>query len=137
MKALYENSIIVMYGDHYGISENHNEAMAQYLGKEVTPFVSAQLQRVPFIVHIPGVTDNGKGKTISKVSGQIDLKPTLLHLLGVNTKNDIQFGEDLFSPDHQDFVVFRDGSFITKDYVYADQSCYSKDTEEPVDDILL
>ncbi|MDQ0342212.1 phosphoglycerol transferase MdoB-like AlkP superfamily enzyme [Lederbergia wuyishanensis] len=135
-EGIYENSIIVMYGDHYGISENHNEAMAQYLGKEVTPFVSAQLQRVPLIIHIPGVTDHGKGKTISKVSGQIDLKPTLLHLLGVNTKNDIQFGEDLFSPNHHDFAVFRDGSFITKDYIFTDNTCYSKDTEEPVEEAL-
>ncbi|WP_346728923.1 LTA synthase family protein [Lederbergia citrea] len=133
-EGLYENSIIVMYGDHYGISENHNEAMAQYLGKEVTPFVSAQLQRVPLIIHIPGVTNKGKGKTISKVSGQIDLKPTLLHLLGVNTKNNIQFGEDMFSSDHRDFVVFRDGSFVTRNYVYTANTCYSKETEEPVDD---
>ncbi len=118
-EGLYDNSIIVMYGDHYGISENHNEAMGQYLDKEVTPYVSAQLQRVPMYIHIPGVTDQGKGKTISKVSGQIDLKPTLLHLMGINSKNDIAFGEDLFSPDHQDFIVFRDGSFITSEYVYT------------------
>src|SRR5690606_36725981 len=39
-QGIYENSIIVLYGDHYGISENHNEAMQQYLGKEVTPFVN-------------------------------------------------------------------------------------------------
>lgn len=32
-QGVYDNSIIVMYGDHYGISENHNKAMAQYLGK--------------------------------------------------------------------------------------------------------
>ncbi|MCM3111436.1 LTA synthase family protein [Lederbergia lenta] len=132
-EGIYEESIIVMYGDHYGISENHNEAMSQYLGKEVTPFVNTQLQRVPLIVHIPSVTDNGKGKTISKIGGQIDLKPTLLHLLGINTKKDIQFGEDLFSPDHRDFTVFRDGRFVTKDYVYADNTCYSKDTEEQVE----
>lgn len=132
-EGLYENSIIVMYGDHYGISENHNEAMGQYLGKEVTPFVSAQLQRVPLIIHIPGVTDHGKGKTIPKVGGQIDLKPTVLHLLGVDTKNSIQFGEDLFSKDHHDFAVFRDGRFVTKDYVYTDNTCYSKETEQPVD----
>lgn len=35
--GLYDNSIIVLYGDHYGISENHNEAMGQFLGKEITP----------------------------------------------------------------------------------------------------
>ncbi|WHY82743.1 LTA synthase family protein [Siminovitchia fortis] len=132
-EGLYDNSIIVMYGDHYGISENHNEAMAQYLGKEVTPFVSAQLQQVPLIIHIPGVTDQGKGKVISKVGGQIDLKPTILHLLGMDTKKSIQFGEDLFSDDHRDFAVFRDGRFVTKDYVYADNTCYSKETEEPTE----
>ena len=27
--GLYDNSIIIMYGDHYGISENHNKAMEQ------------------------------------------------------------------------------------------------------------
>ncbi len=36
--GLYDNSIIVMYGDHYGISENHNDAMEKVLGKEITPF---------------------------------------------------------------------------------------------------
>lgn len=132
-EGLYEDSIIVMYGDHYGISENHNEAMSQYLGKEVTPYVSAQLQKVPLIIHIPGVTDQGKGEVISKVGGQIDLRPTLMHLLGLETKQDLQFGEDLFSDDHRDFVVFRDGRFVTKDYVYADNTCYSKETEEPVE----
>lgn len=52
--GIYENSIIVLYGDHYGISENHNYAMSQFLGKEITPFESIQLQRVPLIIHVPG-----------------------------------------------------------------------------------
>ena len=26
-KGLYDNSVIMIYGDHYGISENHNNAM--------------------------------------------------------------------------------------------------------------
>ncbi|MEH6940390.1 LTA synthase family protein [Bacillus sp. JJ722] len=130
-EGLYEDSIIVLYGDHYGISENHNTAMAQYLGKEeITPFDSVQLQRVPFIVHIPG----HEGKTISKVSGQIDVKPTLLHLLGVDTKNNIEFGSDLFSKDKLDFTVLRDGSFITKDYVYTRDTLYDKNTGEPIED---
>lgn len=127
-EGLYQNSIIILYGDHYGISENHNEAMAQYLGKqEITPFDHVQLQRVPLIIHIPGVTDRYP-KVISKVSGQIDVKPTLLHLLGIDTKNDIHFGQDLFAKDKLDFVVLRDGSFVTKDYVYKDNVCYDKKT---------
>jgi lipoteichoic acid synthase len=127
-EGLYENSIIILYGDHYGISENHNKAMAQYLGKEeITPFDHVQLQRVPFIIHIPGVTDKHP-KVISKVSGQIDVKPTLLHLLGIDTKEDIHFGQDLFAEDKMDFAVLRDGSFITKDYVFKANVCYDKKT---------
>ncbi len=126
---IYEDSIIVMYGDHYGISENHNKAMSKYLGKEVTPFVSTQLQRVPMIIHIPGQV----GKTLSTVSGQIDIKPTLMHLLGIETKEDIQFGSDMFSNQHEDFIALRDGSFITKNYVYADNKCWDKETEQTTD----
>lgn len=128
-EGLYEDSIIVLYGDHYGISENHNKAMSEFLGEEVTPFVSTQLQRVPFFIHIPG----HKGKNISTVAGQIDIKPTLLHLLGIDTKNNIDFGSDLFSKDKMDFTVLRDGSFITKDYLYTRDICYDKQTGEPTD----
>lgn len=128
-EGLYENSIIILYGDHNGISENHNKAMAELLGEEVTPFVSTQLQRVPFLIHIPGM----KGKTLSTVSGQMDIKPTLLHLLGIETKNDIQFGSDLFSEKNNQFVVLRDGSFITEEYVYTKEVCYERATGEVAD----
>lgn len=123
-EGLYENSIFILYGDHYGISENHNKAMGEYLGKEITPFESTQLQKVPFIIHIPG----HKGQVIDTVGGQIDIKPTLLNLLGIDAKDGIYFGNDLFSKERADFAVLRDGSFITKDYVYTKNVCYEKAT---------
>lgn len=132
--GLYENSIIILYGDHYGISENHNEAMSQYLGKEITPMESVQLQRVPFIIHIPGVTDK-KPKVISKVSGQVDIKPTILHLLGIDTKNGVHFGQDLFSKERKDFAVLRDGSFITNEFIYTEETCYNKSTGEKIEEL--
>ncbi|ATP41059.1 hypothetical protein CSE16_13920 [Solibacillus sp. R5-41] len=127
-QGIYENSIIVMYGDHYGISENHNKAMAQYLGKEeITPMDSALLQSVPLFIHIPGSND---GQVIDKVSGQLDLRPTLLHLLGIETSKDMQLGADLFSEEHEDFVIFRDGRVITDELVYAGDVCYDRGTGE-------
>ncbi|RLQ98235.1 LTA synthase family protein [Falsibacillus albus] len=131
-QGLYRNSIIVLYGDHYGISENHNEAMKQYLGKEITPLANTELQKVPLFIHIPGVTDKGRGKVISEVGGQVDIRPTVLHLLGISTKGDIQFGTDLFSNNHGDFAVLRNGSFVSKEYIYTKNVCYSKITEQPV-----
>lgn len=126
-QGLYDNSIIVMYGDHYGISENHNKAMSKYMGEEITPLVSAELQKVPLFIHIPGY---GKGEEVDTLAGQIDLRPTVLHLLGMDTKNDIQFGTDIFSPEHDQFVAFRDGRFVAPDHIYAGDTCYRTDTRE-------
>ncbi len=129
-EGMYENTIFVLYGDHYGISENHNKAMAQFLGKEeITPVDSIQLQKVPLIIHIPGVTDKDP-QVISTVSGQIDLKPTILNLLGIDTSNDVHFGSDIFSKEKLPFTVFRDGSFITDKHVFTKNTCYDKETGE-------
>ncbi|TQR19549.1 LTA synthase family protein [Psychrobacillus vulpis] len=129
-KGLYDNSIIVMYGDHYGISENHNVAMSKYLGKEITPYESAKLQRVPFFVHIP---NSGVGKEMTETAGQIDIRPTILHLLGVETAKDMQLGADVFSEDHEDFTIFRNGGFVTDKFVYAGNACYDNSTGTEID----
>ncbi|AWE08013.1 hypothetical protein DCE79_11715 [Lysinibacillus sp. 2017] len=129
-QGLYDNSIIVMYGDHYGISENHNKAMAKYLNKEeITPYDTALLQSVPFFIHIPGSND---GQVMEEASGQLDIRPTILHLLGIDTSKDMQLGADLFSEEHEDFVIFRDGRFVTDKSVYAGEVCYDRETGEEV-----
>ncbi len=130
-QGLYENSIIVLYGDHYGISENHNKAMAMYLNKEeITPYDSALLQSVPLFIHIPGSNDGGE---ITQAAGQVDLRPTILHLLGIETSKDMQLGADLFSEEHEGFVIFRDGRFVTDEFVYANETCYDRATGESTD----
>ncbi|UOR14130.1 LTA synthase family protein [Halobacillus amylolyticus] len=128
-KGLYKDSLFVIYGDHNGISDNHTEAMEKYLGKPHTPYRHIQLQRVPLIIHNPGQ----KGKVMETVSGQIDLKPTILHLLGKHIENDIQFGTDLFAKERKDFTVLRDGSFITDKYIYTEGKCYRKPKGNEVD----
>jgi lipoteichoic acid synthase len=130
-QGVYDNSIIVMYGDHYGISENHNKAMAKYLGKEeLTAYDVALLQSVPLFIHIPG---SGDGQVMDTVGGQVDLRPTLLHLLGIDTSKDIQLGADLFSQEREDLAILRDGRIITDEIVYAGEVCYDKATGEEVD----
>ncbi len=130
-EGLYENSIFILYGDHYGISDFHNRAMSQFLEKdEITPFDSVQLQRVPMYIHIPGHSDT---ETIETVSGQIDIRPTILHLLGIENRSKIQFGTDLLSPYRNSFVVLRDGSFVTNTHVYTKDKCYVKNTGEEVE----
>ncbi|MDZ5712162.1 LTA synthase family protein [Jeotgalibacillus haloalkalitolerans] len=129
--GLYEDSVIVMYGDHYGISENHNAAMAQYLEQEeITAFDTAQLQRVPMFIHIPG---EDIGETNSKIAGQIDLKPTIQNIMGIEGSNSIQFGQDIFSEENDNTAILRDGRVISEDLVYAGETCWDKESGEPVE----
>lgn len=121
----YENSIIILMGDHYGISEFHNRAMATYLDKEIiTPYDHIQLQRVPLYIHIPG----HEGRVIPDIAGQIDIKPTLLYLLGVDDSSDISFGTSLLAPNRKDYIALRDGSFITDEHIFTKDVYYDRET---------
>ncbi|MFE4897281.1 LTA synthase family protein [Peribacillus butanolivorans] len=128
--GLYDNSVIVMYGDHYGISENHKEAMSKVLDKEVGTFENAQLQRVPLLIHVPGV----EGGEMHQYGGQIDLLPTLLHLLGIKSNDYVQFGSDLLSKDHNEVVPFRNGDFVTPDVTSIKGKYYDTKTGELVEE---
>src|SRR5699024_2660305 len=113
-------------GDHDGISANHNKAMAMFLDKdEITPFDYTQLQRVPFLIHIPGINE---GAVRSTIAGQIDIKPTLLHLLGEKTDHDIYFGNDLFHNDRKGFIGQRNGDFISESFIYTNDTCYDRES---------
>ena len=131
--GLYDNSIIIMYGDHYGISNNHNKAMEQVIGKEVTPFESAGLQRTPLFIRVPGM----EGGVNEEYTGQIDLLPTLLHLLGIETNEYIHLGTDLLSEQHDDIIPFRNGDFVSSVFTYADGKFYDSTTGELLDENRL
>ncbi|WP_100010659.1 LTA synthase family protein [Lentibacillus sediminis] len=130
--GLYEDSVIVIMGDHIGISANHNKAMAQYLGKEeITPYDQVQLQRVPLFIHIPG---HGEGEVKSKIAGQIDMKPTMLNMLGIEQpENGIYFGNDLFAEERKDYIALRNGDFVSDNYISTSGVCYNRETGEPVE----
>ncbi|CRK83716.1 LTA synthase family protein [Neobacillus massiliamazoniensis] len=123
--GLYDNTVIVLYGDHYGLSENHNTAMAKVLGvPEITPTINAGLQRVPLFIHVPGV----KGGVQHQYGGEVDVRPTLLHLLGIDTKDYIEFGSDLLSKDNRDWALFRDGDFESPTVTQINEKCYDTKT---------
>lgn len=128
--GLYKDSVIMIYGDHYGISENHNKAMKKITGEKITDFKHQQLQRVPFIIKVPGV--DGKG-IVHEYSGLMDVMPTLLHLVGINAQDYIQFGTDMFSKEHKEYVVFRNGDFITPEYTFISGKYYDNETTEEIE----
>lgn len=127
--GLAKKSIIMIYGDHYGISNSENKNLASVLGKNAddwTDFDNVQMQRVPLMFVIPG--SGGHGGIYSTYGGEIDVLPTLLHLLGISTKRYIQFGTDLFSSQHDQVVALRNQDFVTPKYTSISGKIYLNST---------
>ena len=93
-KGLYENSMIVIYGDHQGLNletPGVKEPVSAFLGKE---YNYEEMLRVPLLIHIPGM---GSGKTISTVGGQVDIMPTIANLMDLTMPQPYVFGHDLLN----------------------------------------
>ena len=127
-RGLYDDSVIILYGDHYGISENHNKAMSQLLGEPITPAKFNDLNKTGFWIKAPGV----EPKVDPTYAGQVDVMPTLLHLMGIDTKNYIMLGTDMLSKDHKQLIPFRNGDFVTDQYKYVNGKAYSHKDNKPL-----
>ena len=129
--GLYKNTLIMFYGDHYGISGNHHKACAQLLKQDTfNDFDNLNSQRVPLIFHMKGL----KGKIDHTYGGEIDVLPTLLNLLGINDKGTIQFGHDLLSKDAPQIIAQRNGDFITPEYAKVSGDYYYTKTGKEIID---
>lgn len=119
--GLEKNTLIMLYGDHYGISGNHHKASAQLLNKDsFNNFDNLQFQRVPLMFHMSGL----KGGINHTYGGEIDVRPTLFNLLGINDQNMIQFGHSLLAKNAPQIVAQRNGDFITPKYSKVEGSYY-------------
>ncbi len=111
-EGIYDNSVIILYGDHAGLQpfvKENLEIMNEILVKEYTYL---EAFRVPFVIHIPNRVLSLKVKT---VGGQTDFLPTVLNLLGIEIDFSKIVGKDLLNCS-EGFVALRyhvpDGSFI-------------------------
>ena len=123
--GLAKNTLLVFYGDHYGISGNHHKASAELLNQdEFTNFDNLKFQRVPLMFHMKGL----KGDIKKTYGGEIDVLPTLLNLLGIKNQKTIQFGHDLLSKNAPQIVAQRNGDFITPLYAKVGSTYYDTKT---------
>lgn len=128
--GLYDNSMIVMYGDHYGISNNHKKAIAQLLGKDkVTDYDLVNFQKVPFMIHMNGL----QGGINHTYGGEIDVMPTLLDLMGIKNTDTVQFGQDLLATNRRQVVAFRNGDFTSPQYTKVGSTVYNNKGEKVTD----
>jgi len=80
------------------------------------------------MIHAEGL----KGGINHTYGGEIDVLPTILHLLGDKNNNTIQFGTDLLSKQHDQRVAFRDGDFVTPEYTKVGSAVYLTKTGKEI-----
>ncbi|KAB3532713.1 LTA synthase family protein [Alkaliphilus serpentinus] len=139
--GLYEDTVIVFYGDHHGLKTQKEEEAAQissFIGKE---YREDEMLRVPLMIHMPG---SDVSKTVEIAGGQIDFFPTMANLLGLDIDNLQIVGKDLLNT-QEGFVVtqihIQRGTYIdnerifliSKDGDFEFSQAWDLDTGEPVD----
>ncbi|HZL05126.1 MAG TPA: LTA synthase family protein, partial [Coriobacteriia bacterium] len=79
--GLWDESVVVVYGDHFGVRRPESDAEAEVLSELFGGVYNiTDVLRVPFIVHLPGQTE---GHVIEDTVGQVDMLPTIADPLGV------------------------------------------------------
>lgn len=140
-KGLYENSIIALYGDHFGLPKSDKavaERVTELLGYEYDYDV---MLNVPLIVHIPGYEGN---MTVSTSGGQLDFMPTICYLLGIEELNTLYLGQNLLTAESgfvpgqthllkgsfvKDNIVFE----VSRDGVFENSRAYDRITRKELD----
>lgn len=113
--GLLEESVLVVYGDHMGITKETSN-VGDYLGlKDDDARGWFQVERrVPMAIRLPHKEAAG---VYDVVAGQIDLAPTVARLVDLPLERSAFLGRDIFSG-KPGFVAFPNGSAVTSDHLF-------------------
>ena len=113
---LYDDTIILIYGDHNGI-DMYNEEMLDFL-EQVNPNmtdvdIKLNYIKVACAMKIPGMED----LTIEKPVSKLDIKPTLEYL--INGQAGISLGTNMFA--RKNFISLNNERIVTSRYYYDEK----------------
>lgn len=142
-EGIYENSVIAIYGDHFGlkqsaIEQRDTDLISEVLGHE---YQTIDRLKIPFILHAPGISDDGE--TFDSQIGQLDMMPTIANLLGLPLDDMVIFGQDVLN--HEETLLgirynLPVGSFWNDEILFIpekdfdDGTAYDLETEEIITD---
>ena len=115
-EGLYDNSIILIYGDHFALTEaNMKEEYSAENKKMIETLLgrsydSLDYLNIPVILKLPQSNGNEKQalippQTFEMPAGQIDFMPTILNLAGIKNIKGTMFGQDLFNTEKNSLGV--------------------------------
>ena len=102
-EGLYEDTVIVVFADHYLYSLNDKSILDKYKVTE-----NNLINHTPFFIWSADVTETH----IEKVNSQIDILPTVLNLLGAEYCDERYIGRDIMDENYPGYVFFADYSWF-------------------------
>lgn len=95
-EGMWEDTILVIYGDHFGLQpsglkENDFTLLKELLGHDYT---FRDQFNIPLIISVGG---ENMGETNEVIGSQIDIMPTLANILGVTLDDYVHFGQDIIN----------------------------------------
>lgn len=109
--GLYDESVIIVYGDHAAIPKWDAASLFKLLGKTVDGERSwRSVNTVPLMIHVPG---GAKLPYVpGRALGQIDIPASAASLLGVEFSSGL--GRNIFAPEPASApVIFRSGGYVS------------------------
>lgn len=113
-EGLWENSVVVFYGDHYAIPYDQKSTMGKLLYNRdtISNLEWQEAQKVVSMIYFPNEKIKGH---VKQVTGQYDIYPTIANLFGFNVP--YALGRDVLNTE-RGFVVLRNGIWIDDDKMY-------------------
>lgn len=127
--GLIDNSIIVVYGDHGGSISNVDDIKKLYNDNniEYSDFEDHFKElHVPFGIKIPGVEND---ETIERSVSKIDIKPTILDLLGL--EDEFSIGKSIFT--NKDYSFIKGLGIVTSSNYSVNGEFYDREKTEKVE----
>lgn len=138
--GVWDNSLIVIYGDHlglpiYSLDKDDKQLMEEIYGH---PYGYTDMINVPLVISIPGITHSA---VYRQTGGQVDLLPTIANLTGTSLSNQLYFGQDLLNHNRNllperyylpSGSVINESSLFIPGNEYSDGTFYSLDNSKEI-----
>jgi lipoteichoic acid synthase len=94
--GIWDNSLIVVYGDHLGLPIYSLDSDDKALMEEIYghPYGYTDMINIPLVIAVPGHT---QAKVYEQTGGQVDILPTIANLTDASLDNQLYFGLDLLN----------------------------------------
>ncbi|MEO3945047.1 LTA synthase family protein [Gorillibacterium sp. CAU 1737] len=132
--GVWDNSLIVLYGDHmgmpiYSLTDYEKDLLKDYLGRE---YNYQDMMNIPLIISVPGKLE---AKTYGHIGGQVDLLPTIANLSGLPLGNMVVFGQDILNNRSEllpERYYLPSGSFINNKAIFVPGKGYEDGETYPL-----